>query len=51
MNKHLHDIMDGLTAKVFRTYNASRTLEEQLEKQMSGRILFLIQIYSLIILI
>ena len=42
MNKHLHDIMDGLTAKVFRTYNASRTLEEQLEKQMSGKILFLI---------
>lgn len=36
MNKHLHDIMDGLTAKVFRTYNASRTLEEQLEKQMNG---------------
>lgn len=23
--------MEGLTAKVFRTYNASRTLEEQLE--------------------
>lgn len=23
--------MDGLTAKVFRTYNASRTLEEQLD--------------------
>lgn len=24
--------MDGLTAKVFRTYNASKTLQEQLEK-------------------
>ncbi|XP_048745493.2 DNA topoisomerase I, mitochondrial-like [Ostrea edulis] len=30
LNKHLHDLMDGLTAKVFRTYNASRTLQEQL---------------------
>ena len=32
MNKHLTDLMDGLTAKVFRTYNASRTLQEQLDK-------------------
>lgn len=24
--------MDGLSAKVFRTYNASRTLQEQLDK-------------------
>ena len=24
--------MDGLTAKVFRTYNASKTLQEQLDK-------------------
>ena len=32
LNKYLQDIMDGLTAKVFRTYNASRTLQEQLEK-------------------
>ena len=47
MNKHLHDIMDGLTAKVFRTYNASRTLEEQLEKQMNGSILYRIQIVSI----
>ncbi|ESO89774.1 hypothetical protein LOTGIDRAFT_192697 [Lottia gigantea] len=30
LNKHLHDLMEGLTAKVFRTYNASRTLQEQL---------------------
>ncbi|XP_060081844.1 DNA topoisomerase I, mitochondrial-like [Ylistrum balloti] len=30
LNKHLHDLMDGLTAKVFRTFNASRTLQEQL---------------------
>ena len=32
MNKHLNDLMDGLTAKVFRTFNASNTLQEQLDK-------------------
>ena len=31
MNKHLNDLMDGLTAKVFRTYNASYTLQDQLK--------------------
>ena len=31
LNKHLNSIMDGLTAKVFRTYNASKTLQEQLD--------------------
>lgn len=31
MNKHLQGLMEGLTAKVFRTYNASRTLQEQLD--------------------
>ncbi|GFS25449.1 DNA topoisomerase 1 [Elysia marginata] len=31
LNKHLQDLMEGLTAKVFRTYNASKTLSEQLE--------------------
>nr|XP_020144624.1 DNA topoisomerase I, mitochondrial isoform X3 [Microcebus murinus] len=31
LNKHLQDLMDGLTAKVFRTYNASVTLQEQLQ--------------------
>ena len=30
LNKHLQSLMDGLTAKVFRTYNASKTLQEQL---------------------
>ncbi|XP_013375483.1 PREDICTED: DNA topoisomerase I, mitochondrial isoform X2 [Chinchilla lanigera] len=30
LNKHLQDLMDGLTAKVFRTYNASTVLQEQL---------------------
>ncbi|PAA83351.1 hypothetical protein BOX15_Mlig010726g2, partial [Macrostomum lignano] len=32
LNAHLKELMDGLTAKVFRTYNASKTLEDQLEK-------------------
>lgn len=32
MNKHLNDLMEGLTAKVFRTYNASNTLQEQLNE-------------------
>ncbi|RWS21773.1 DNA topoisomerase 1-like protein, partial [Leptotrombidium deliense] len=32
MNKYLNSLMDGLTAKVFRTYNASITLQEQLKK-------------------
>ncbi|CAI2734443.1 unnamed protein product [Schistosoma spindalis] len=32
LNQYLRELMDGLTAKVFRTYNASRTLEEQLER-------------------
>lgn len=30
LNQYLRELMEGLTAKVFRTYNASRTLEEQL---------------------
>lgn len=30
LNKHLKSFMDGLTAKCFRTYNASVTLERQL---------------------
>ncbi|XP_022900898.1 DNA topoisomerase 1 isoform X2 [Onthophagus taurus] len=32
MNKHLNELMEGLTAKVFRTYNASITLQQQLDK-------------------
>ena len=32
MNKYLNDLMDGLTAKVFRTFNASNTLQEQLNE-------------------
>lgn len=32
LNEYLNTLMPGLTAKVFRTYNASITLQEQLEK-------------------
>ncbi|XP_063777275.1 DNA topoisomerase I, mitochondrial isoform X2 [Pseudophryne corroboree] len=32
LNKHLQDLMEGLTAKVFRTYNASITLQMQLKE-------------------
>lgn len=32
LNEHLRDLMDGLTAKVFRTYNASWTLQNQLQE-------------------
>ena len=30
LNEYLNGLMPGLTAKVFRTYNASFTLQEQL---------------------
>lgn len=45
LNKHLQDLMDGLTAKVFRTCNASATLQEQLrtltraEDSMAAKVL------------
>ncbi|GJJ70302.1 DNA topoisomerase I [Entomortierella parvispora] len=32
LNKHLQNLMPGLTAKVFRTYNASFTFQDQLQK-------------------
>lgn len=32
LNKHLNELMDGLSAKVFRTYNASITLQNQLKE-------------------
>ncbi|PLW17666.1 hypothetical protein PCANC_06109 [Puccinia coronata f. sp. avenae] len=34
LNKHLSSYMEGLSAKVFRTYNASITFEQELEKNM-----------------
>ncbi|XP_062314402.1 DNA topoisomerase 1 [Osmerus eperlanus] len=36
LNKHLQELMDGLTAKVFRTYNASITLQQQLKELTSS---------------
>lgn len=33
LNKHLDSLMKGLTAKVFRTYNASVTLEKELPSE------------------
>ena len=32
LNEHLHSLMNGLTAKVFRTFNASFTLQDQLDQ-------------------
>jgi hypothetical protein len=37
--------MEGLSAKVFRTYNASRTLQEQLD-QMTNSKKFLLHFYA-----
>ncbi|XP_072707228.1 DNA topoisomerase I, mitochondrial isoform X2 [Ciconia boyciana] len=45
LNRHLQSLMDGLSAKVFRTYNASITLQEQLkaltnsEDNIAGKLL------------
>ncbi|KAK2973842.1 hypothetical protein RJ640_011770 [Escallonia rubra] len=36
LNAHLKELMPGLTAKVFRTYNASITLDEMLSKKTNG---------------
>ena len=38
LNNHLKQFMDGLSAKVFRTYNASKTLQDELRKteQVAG---------------
>lgn len=37
MNEYLGTLMDGLTAKVFRTYNASWTLQQQLQEQTDSK--------------
>ncbi|KAF7140768.1 hypothetical protein RHSIM_Rhsim06G0224400 [Rhododendron simsii] len=36
LNAHLKELMPGLTAKVFRTYNASITLDEMLSKETNN---------------
>jgi DNA topoisomerase-1 len=35
LNKYLTGLMPGLTAKVFRTYNASHTFQQELDKTLS----------------
>ena len=37
LNKYLNELMEGLTAKVFRTYNASITLQRQLDANMKSK--------------
>lgn len=37
LNAHLKELMPGLTAKVFRTYNASITLDDMISKETKGR--------------
>lgn len=37
MNKHLASYMKGLTAKVFRTYNASITFQQQLDESTPAK--------------
>ncbi|KAI3698129.1 hypothetical protein L6452_31241 [Arctium lappa] len=36
LNTHLKELMPGLTAKVFRTYNASITLDDMLSRETKG---------------
>ncbi|KAI3502684.1 hypothetical protein L1887_30912 [Cichorium endivia] len=36
LNAHLKELMPGLTAKVFRTYNASITLDDMLNRDTKG---------------
>ncbi|XP_062195370.1 DNA topoisomerase 1 beta-like [Phragmites australis] len=48
LNAHLKDLMPGLTAKVFRTYNASITLDDILHKETEdGTLLEKIAVYQL----
>ena len=57
MNKHLNDLMEGLTAKVFRTFNASNTLQEQLDKltdpksSVTEKVVLKITSHSMLVLI
>ncbi|RLM62340.1 DNA topoisomerase 1-like [Panicum miliaceum] len=47
LNTHLKDLMPGLTAKVFRTYNASITLDDILHKETEdGTLLEKIAVYQ-----
>ncbi|KAF6162732.1 hypothetical protein GIB67_029001 [Kingdonia uniflora] len=47
LNSHLKELMPGLTAKVFRTYNASITLDEMLNKETkAGDVMQKILVYQ-----
>lgn len=61
LNKHLQNYMPGLTAKVFRTFNATHTMQQQLDlipnkgtvaeklspiTQLIGKLLFCVTIKS-----
>ena len=39
LNSHLNDLMPGLSAKVFRTYNASITLQKELFHEEKAKVL------------
>lgn len=38
LNEYLKGMMEGLTAKVFRTFNASYTLQKELDKSVAAKI-------------
>ncbi|GLU23844.1 hypothetical protein SLE2022_398200 [Rubroshorea leprosula] len=46
LNAHLKELMPGLTAKVFRTYNASFTLDEKLKETKDGDVAEKIVVYQ-----
>lgn len=48
LNTHLKELMPGLTAKVFRTYNASITLDDMLsEDTQGGNVLEKVAVYQI----
>lgn len=48
LNAHLKELMPGLTAKVFRTYNASITLDDMLNKETKdGNVLEKVAVYQI----
>ncbi|XP_020590375.1 DNA topoisomerase 1 beta-like [Phalaenopsis equestris] len=48
LNAHLKELMPGLTAKVFRTYNASITLDDMLSKETKdGNVLEKVAVYQI----
>jgi DNA topoisomerase-1 len=47
LNSYLKSLMPGLTAKVFRTYNASFTLQQELDKPMPSDLTVAERVHSL----